>query len=230
MESSPPRSGEIKNRAKSEMLSVWRKCLVVPTREDRQMKKWISSCLDRWLARGREALHFHFTQVLTDHGRFGDFLFKINREKSPLCRFYDEGVGDNARHTITKCSAWRNVREKAGWPGEEDAPNWDELMNPSGQTKLGMPQSSVQGILKIKKNAERAQQWQPLAGQCRRNSSLEEEDVGGLPSADNLAGGDSNSDGASPGGGGIHRRKRMRFCLPSESGELMKINPNVCYV
>ncbi|XP_063539376.1 uncharacterized protein LOC134748513 [Cydia strobilella] len=44
-------------------------------------------------------------QILTDHGCFGKYLRRIEREESPMCHECGAPV-DTARHTLEECPAW----------------------------------------------------------------------------------------------------------------------------
>lgn len=48
--------------------------------------------------------------MLTGHGSFGAFLFRIGKAISPICVFCREGVADDAAHTLGQCSAWDEER------------------------------------------------------------------------------------------------------------------------
>lgn len=59
-----------------------------------------------WIARDKKmGLGFHLTQLITGHGCFSDYLFRIGREGQIMC--YHCGLGtDSAQHTLEECWSW----------------------------------------------------------------------------------------------------------------------------
>lgn len=70
----------------------------------------ILPCYQRWLDRKHGALEFHLTQILTGHGVFGNYLYRIQKADTPLCLSCNEDVVDTVEHTITECSRWVEQR------------------------------------------------------------------------------------------------------------------------
>ncbi|XP_071579165.1 uncharacterized protein [Temnothorax nylanderi] len=60
---------------------------------------------DAWLDRSTGFLSFHVTQLLTGHGCFGVYLFRIGKEETPICRFCGLAE-DTAEHTLATCACW----------------------------------------------------------------------------------------------------------------------------
>lgn len=153
---------EIKERARRDMIGVWRQRLAGTGREGRVVRDWIHPVLEQWMDRRRGRLHFHLTQVLTGHGCFGTFLFRIGREESAICRFCDSGERDDNRHTLMACEAWRDIREDEGWSG----PDWDDLarwmLRSAGNWRCAS--RIALRIMSSKEAAERERQGQPAAG------------------------------------------------------------------
>ncbi|XP_070162536.1 uncharacterized protein [Polyergus mexicanus] len=54
---------------------------------------------------------FHLTQLLTGHGCFGTYLYRINKVASPLCEHCEEDLEDSAKHTLRECRTWQTERE-----------------------------------------------------------------------------------------------------------------------
>jgi len=67
--------------------------------------------LDNWYNRDHGVITYYITQVLTGHGCFNDFLFKIGKTNSPGCDHCDE-EHDNAQHTLEDCKAWDEERRR----------------------------------------------------------------------------------------------------------------------
>lgn len=58
-----------------------------------------------WVARKHGALEFHLTQLLTGHGCFNEFLYRIGKCPTPNCARCGS-VPDTVDHTIADCPAW----------------------------------------------------------------------------------------------------------------------------
>ncbi|XP_032687051.1 uncharacterized protein LOC116851594 [Odontomachus brunneus] len=54
----------------------------------------------------RRGMSFHFTQILTGHGCFRDYLYYIGRDVTSLCAHCEAGI-DFAQPTLEECVAWR---------------------------------------------------------------------------------------------------------------------------
>lgn len=84
-----------------------------------------------WMDRAHGNLTFHLTQILTGHGCFGTFLFRIGKVTSSVCEHYASGEADSAEHTLRSCTAWDLERTElfnvfgvdlTGWDHGEDIP------------------------------------------------------------------------------------------------------------
>lgn len=64
----------------------------------------------QWLECDWIRLGFHLTQLLTDCGSFGSFLFRIDKSSSPDYMFCDAEV-DSLEHTISECPQWLADRD-----------------------------------------------------------------------------------------------------------------------
>ncbi|GBP50456.1 hypothetical protein EVAR_96692_1 [Eumeta japonica] len=57
------------------------------------------------------AINFPLTQVLSEHGSFGKYLYQIFRkETSAECHYFGERLENIAQHTLETCSAWAAQR------------------------------------------------------------------------------------------------------------------------
>ncbi|XP_029161131.1 uncharacterized protein LOC114932884 [Nylanderia fulva] len=65
----------------------------------------IKPVLKQWLERKFGNVDFHITQVLSGHGCFGHYLFRIKRRLSPGCQqcFNHD---DTSEHTLVYCAEW----------------------------------------------------------------------------------------------------------------------------
>lgn len=50
------------------------------------------------------------TQMLTGHGCFGQYLWTIQRRRSPCCLDCEEGYNDTPGHALFECMAWIRMR------------------------------------------------------------------------------------------------------------------------
>lgn len=65
--------------------------------------------IEDWYMRRHGALTFRITQFLTGHGCFQQYLFNINRARSPLC-LHCGLVADTVEHTLEYCHCWMRQR------------------------------------------------------------------------------------------------------------------------
>jgi len=64
-----------------------------------------------WLDRRFGGLSFKMAQLLTGHGCFSSYLYRIRRSVTMACFHCDISV-DSAEHTLTECSAWELERQE----------------------------------------------------------------------------------------------------------------------
>jgi len=64
-----------------------------------------------WYNREHGVITYYITQILTGHGCFNDFLFKIGKTDSPGCD-HCEKDHDTAQHTLESCKAWVEERKR----------------------------------------------------------------------------------------------------------------------
>ncbi|XP_018363739.1 PREDICTED: uncharacterized protein LOC108761620 [Trachymyrmex cornetzi] len=69
----------------------------------------VAEHLERWVDRGHGALTYRTTQVLTGHGVFESYLFRIGQRVSPICN-YCRAAADTSMHTLLFCPAWAEQR------------------------------------------------------------------------------------------------------------------------
>ena len=74
--------------------------------------KWTKTLLNNvvaWYNRKHGELDYHLTQILSGHGCFGNFLFRIGKRVSPSCVFC-EAPNDDAEHTLFDCPRFISPR------------------------------------------------------------------------------------------------------------------------
>lgn len=64
---------------------------------------------DAWLEQDHCCFDYYTTQLITGHGSFGKYLFKIRKVNSPRCEFCNNEL-DSPEHTISFCPAWARWR------------------------------------------------------------------------------------------------------------------------
>ncbi|XP_011858451.1 PREDICTED: uncharacterized protein LOC105556006 [Vollenhovia emeryi] len=65
----------------------------------------------RWFNRRWGKVHFHMTQLLSGHGCFSHFLWKIGKSADPTCH-HCGAAEDTSEHTLVHCPAWTGEREE----------------------------------------------------------------------------------------------------------------------
>ncbi|XP_025264647.1 uncharacterized protein LOC112638028 [Camponotus floridanus] len=61
--------------------------------------------LGRWLNRNFGEVNYYMSQMMTGHGSFGHFLYRIGRRDTAAC-YHCSSADDSLDHTIAECSAW----------------------------------------------------------------------------------------------------------------------------
>lgn len=98
---------------KEEMLLLRRQWKLYLQRRDVAGLRTVTAILpsfDEWLDRRFGQLSFHMTQLLSGHGCFGTYLFRIGKADSPICTFCQEEE-DSSEHTLQRCKEWEDERE-----------------------------------------------------------------------------------------------------------------------
>lgn len=100
---------EVRNSIRDEettrMQEEWSSQLERPNTPAEFTKLAIVPRFDTWLSRESGGITFHMTQMLTGHGCFGKFLFRIGKKMDASCDFCGEDVHD-VYHTLRACPAW----------------------------------------------------------------------------------------------------------------------------
>lgn len=116
--------------------------------------------MSAWMNRQHGGLTYRITQVLTGHGCFNVFLYRIGKEPSPICSFcYLEE--DTTEHTVQRCTQWMDERatlqQKIGHDLQfatiigkiiEDQEAWDAFRH------------FAETVMEFKEEAERARERQ----------------------------------------------------------------------
>ncbi|XP_012228757.2 uncharacterized protein, partial [Linepithema humile] len=97
-------------QAKREAITQWKERLTsVHTITGTRVRQAIIPYMKEWYKRRHGSIIFHSTQILTGHGCFQEYLYKIRRTASPGCKHCCD-VSDSAQHTLEFCPAWEQDR------------------------------------------------------------------------------------------------------------------------
>nr|XP_012222696.1 PREDICTED: uncharacterized protein LOC105672376 [Linepithema humile] len=99
-------------QAKREAIKEWKKRVTTShnTSGTRVTQATITH-LEEWYRMIIGYTTFHITQMMSGHGCFKEYLFKIKRATSPSCEHCSNGI-DTAQHTLELCPAWDQDRNK----------------------------------------------------------------------------------------------------------------------
>lgn len=97
-----------------EKILLHRQWMIYIQREDAAGKRTceaIAPCFQNWIDRSHGSMTYRTTQLLTGHGCFYAYLFRIGKVDTPQCPFCDLEP-DTAEHTIQVCPQWTNERQE----------------------------------------------------------------------------------------------------------------------
>ncbi|XP_071575173.1 uncharacterized protein [Temnothorax nylanderi] len=89
----------------NELRVQWKDHILRPNLPGRRTREAIGPNFEEWLDRRSGFLTFRLTQFMTGHGCFGVYLFRINKEDTPICRYCDMAE-DTPEHTLAVCHFW----------------------------------------------------------------------------------------------------------------------------
>lgn len=94
------RAKEIKEEELTLTLRQWYLYLQKEGLSGKRVRDAVLPHFDDWLGRQHGELEFHVTQILTGHGCFGSFLYRIQKVETDRCEHCDAGLADTADHTL----------------------------------------------------------------------------------------------------------------------------------
>ena len=100
----------VKRDARSALLQKWKERLA--SSEKGEWTRTLICDLEQWMSRTHGQLNFHLTQVLSGHGCFNQYLFKMGIIPDPQCSHCSHRRNDGPQHTLFECVAWRRERDK----------------------------------------------------------------------------------------------------------------------
>lgn len=98
---------EEKANIQEETLRLWQERWEVSTKGE--WTRRLIPDIERWVGRDHGDLDFHLTQILSGHGCFEAYLYRIGKRTSATCLFCGEEE-DTAEHTFFVCSKWEGER------------------------------------------------------------------------------------------------------------------------
>lgn len=122
-----------------------------------------------WIERRWGPLTYHLSQVLSGHGCFGEYLWRVaKREPRPECH-HCVGAIDTARHTLEDCPAWAEPRRQLSVivGGNVSLPAVVASMVDS-EASWKTVMTFCEEVISQKEAAERAREEDPLADPLRR--------------------------------------------------------------
>nr|CAI5864374.1 unnamed protein product [Callosobruchus analis] len=147
-----------RNEARERTLGKWQN-IWDETLDVGQWTKRLIPNIRVWLSCPFRRTNYHMTQVLTGHGLFRAYTYRIGKDLGSDCIYC--GEEDNVEHTVFRCSRWESIRSrtynvlhKIITPENmletmtEDGRRWEELM------------TMIRQIMSLKEKEERA--WKGL--------------------------------------------------------------------
>lgn len=87
------------------MLQNWKDELSGDRRVHNRIVGAILPFFELWIERPHGSLNYYLTQVVSGHGNFRDYLYKIKKSDTPNCLFCIDAI-ETAQHVIESCPAW----------------------------------------------------------------------------------------------------------------------------
>uniref|UniRef100_A0A6M2DQW1 Putative 115 kDa protein in type-1 retrotransposable element n=1 Tax=Xenopsylla cheopis TaxID=163159 RepID=A0A6M2DQW1_XENCH len=101
---------EARTRTRKESLEEWQRRWQASDKG-----RWTARLIPNikaWLDRKHGEIDFYLTQMLTGHGSFNAYLFRMGLRTSSLCEYCPDKIED-AEHTFFECGKWRRFRADA---------------------------------------------------------------------------------------------------------------------
>lgn len=105
------RKKEILNNNRERIYNIWRNELCDPRLPGRRVREAIVPIFYSWIERESGQLDYYMTQILTGHGSFRRYLYRINKIDSEIC-LHCRLASDIAEHTLVECTSWSVERQE----------------------------------------------------------------------------------------------------------------------
>lgn len=123
--------------------------------------RWTRRIIQRiqpWVERRHGLTDFHLTQMLSGHGCFGQYLYKIGKLPDPSC-VDCQAATDDAEHAVFRCDRWwasrRSLQHNLGRPVEPDTLVGAMLESPKNWEAV---REFVNSVMATREEEERARQ------------------------------------------------------------------------
>lgn len=117
--------------------------------------KWTAKLIpdvNKWINRRHGDINYYLTQLLSGHGYFRKYLYKMRKSSTPFCLYEQEELLDNAEHTFFHCTQWNEYRENVeSQIGEITVENITEKMGKDEQSWIAVSKY-CEYVLRTKKN------------------------------------------------------------------------------
>lgn len=101
---------EILKNKKITVRKIWKSYLRNPKLPGKRVREAILPVFDSWMDRETGELEYYTTQIITGHGSFREYLYRINKVDSERC-LHCTGSSDTAQHTLEVCPEWHRERQ-----------------------------------------------------------------------------------------------------------------------
>lgn len=153
---------EIKEMEKLIMKRQWKLFMTRPEAAGLRTINAIMPNFEGWLNRAHGSINYHLTQILSGHGCFNTYLFRIQKADSEECTFCD-AARDNTEHTLFSCTKWSDQRSELSRTLMEEVDgnmNLDRIVHHliSDENKWKVIQAFITDIMQDKEREERERQ------------------------------------------------------------------------
>lgn len=125
------------------VIDIERKNAIILEEKDRAFSEWKESLnkevfgfhtreiivpiFDDWINQSYGNVNYYLTQILTGHGNFNNYLFKIKKRESAKCEFCISNEIDDTIHTLFVCQRWQGIRIRHGFEDFMNQNNWSDF-------------------------------------------------------------------------------------------------------
>lgn len=102
---------EVKKEEELLMMRQWELHLRRPSAAGRYTREALLPYVGLWMGRRHGSVSFRLIQIMTGHGSFAAYLFRIGKADSPCCTHCGKDEEDTAEHAFLECEAWSGNRE-----------------------------------------------------------------------------------------------------------------------
>lgn len=100
----------IRKQEHGKMVKAWKERVKESVRKGKVKGEFLT-CFDEWMEREYGELTFRATQVVTGHGSFRPYTYRIGKSSRTNCDFCDAVIDDNI-HNLVECREWEEDRNR----------------------------------------------------------------------------------------------------------------------